>query len=430
MNRTAGPRLFSMVLGSVLLAISAQPAEATPLEVLLLRHGHKDIQRGDSNLSPLGQKRMEALARILPACFGAPTAITVYPFNPLSGKNARSYQSAVPLAVATGLLIQQAETAPDQSEQVGRSILSDPALTGGRVVMIWEHRRLPDLARGLGWNAMPAIADDDFDQLILLRYGHGSLSPTIERMSQTALLDQACGKEKSRPTQEKDTAEGSGRRPTPGVHLNLDALKRTIGPPPAAGSQAAEADLEVLRWLQKSRTPLQVASSWILLERQATLFDIALGADLSRSAPVLMKGLGGFLALVDQAKDQIKEEFHRPRPFVAHPDLQPCLPRESGFSYPSGHSSWYSAAAVLLSDLLPSRQERLRWIGRQGGFNRSLCGVHYPSDVTAGERLGAAAARQVIASDGWQRFRSDPHLQKELQTILAIPKDELPPLLH
>lgn len=425
-----GRQLVSALLGSLLMTMPAQRGVATPQEVLLLRHGHKDIQRGDSNLSPQGLQRMQALAPMIPACFGAPTGIVVYPFDRVSGKNARSYQSAVPLAVATGLLIRQAETAPEQSEQVGRSILSDPGLDGGRVVMIWEHRRLQDLAKGLGWPSMPPIADDDFDHLDLLRYSDAASPPTVVRYSQAELLRQGCGLSQPAALSREDAPHRRLSTPAEGVQLNLEALKRRIGPPPAAGSQAAENDLVVLRWLQKSRTPLQVASSWILLDRDPSLFNIALGVDLSQSAPRLMAGLKAFLEPVDQAKNRIKDEIRRPRPFVAHQDLKPCLPREHGFSYPSGHSSWYSAASILLADLLPARTSRLHWIGRQGGFNRSLCGVHYPSDVVAGERLGVAAAQQLIASEAWQRFRSDPGLQAELRRILAIPDGELPPLLH
>jgi len=37
-------------------------------------------------------------------------------------------------------------------------------------VLFWEQRRLPELARGLGWDAMPEFANDDCDQLILFRF--------------------------------------------------------------------------------------------------------------------------------------------------------------------------------------------------------------------------------------------------------------------
>ncbi|MFM8524716.1 MAG: phosphatase PAP2 family protein [Cyanobacteriota bacterium] len=428
-------RLILGLLIGLGLTLCWEMSLATPSEVLLLRHGHKDVERGDSNLSPQGLERMQSLARVIPACFGAPTRIVVYPFNRLNGKNARSYQSVVPLAVNTGAGITVAEAAVEQSEQVGQALLSDPTVEGGRVVMAWEHRRLPALARGLGWIHMPPIVDDDFDRLEVLRYRAGATAPTVERYSQQALINSGCGQGLTGGSRDPGPQVSSSREvansdPAHGLRLDLNALRTLIGPPPAPGSQKDSEDLVVLRWLQKSRTPLQIASSWILLERDVTIFSAALGLDLSQSTPRLAKWLTTFLHPVNQAKDALKNEYRRPRPFLTHPELIPCLPREQGYSYPSGHSAWYRAASLLLVDLLPDRRERLEWIGRQGGFNRSLCGVHYPSDVRAGDILGEAAARQVIASEAWQRFRRDPEIQKELRTILSIPKESLPPQLH
>lgn len=51
---------------------------------------------------------------------------------------------------------------------------------------------MPELARGLGWDAMPPIAEDDFDQLLLLRYDNISSKPRVQRLSQHQLFSQAC----------------------------------------------------------------------------------------------------------------------------------------------------------------------------------------------------------------------------------------------
>lgn len=87
-----------------------------------MRHGHKDVSRGDFNLSPQGLERALALGRLIPACFGRPTKIISYPFNRLTGKNSRSYQTLVPLASATGLNIEIVEDAIDHSEAAGAGL--------------------------------------------------------------------------------------------------------------------------------------------------------------------------------------------------------------------------------------------------------------------------------------------------------------------
>ena len=162
--------------------------QAAPRQVLLIRHGHKLGEGGNFNLSRQGLERVSALAGLIPACFGEVTHIVTYGFNPDTGKNARSYQSAVPLAVFTGVNIRLEAHSESDSAEVGRRIVADPAYEGGRLVLFWEHRRLPQLAAGLGWTSMPAIADDDFDSLDMLSYVDFHSAPSVRRYNQTLLL--------------------------------------------------------------------------------------------------------------------------------------------------------------------------------------------------------------------------------------------------
>jgi len=167
-----------------------------------------------------------------------------------------------------------------------------------------------------------------------------------------------------------------------------------------------------------------------MLDRHVSTFSSAVGAELGGSTPALKAGLESFMAPVNAAYGGIKRQQARVRPYLAHPELRPCLPPEGTGSFPSGHAVWFRATAELLADLLPERRERLELVGRQGGANRVLCGVHYPSDVEAGQRFGAAAARQIIASPQWRAFREDPSLQKELLRLRAPGQEALPPMVR
>lgn len=182
-------------------------------EVILVRHGDKDSVRGDYNLSPAGFQRSMALARLIPACFGAPTAITTYYLDPDTSKNARSYQSAVPLGVATGVNIRIALTSRDDSYAVGQQLRRRAGSPSERVVLFWEHRRMPELARGLGWPAMPPIPDDDFDQLIVFRFGAPGAVPEVSRMRQNDLLQQPCYQQAAAISSQ--VGAGSAARPAP-----------------------------------------------------------------------------------------------------------------------------------------------------------------------------------------------------------------------
>jgi hypothetical protein len=177
----------------------APAARATPELVLMMRHGHKSGQAGDYNLSPQGFERAVSLASLLPRCFGRPSLIRTFDLDPESNQNARSYQTAVPLAVAKGVNISIDLASREDSFRSGRHILTDPAFEGRRVVLFWEHRRLPQLAAGLGWPEMAPIADDDFDQLIVLRYRPPLQRPEVRIYSQSQLLD---GRQHCEPLQE------------------------------------------------------------------------------------------------------------------------------------------------------------------------------------------------------------------------------------
>jgi phosphohistidine phosphatase SixA len=177
-----------MAAAAVLVVGTSASPSAAAMDVILMRHGDKDVQRGDYNLSPLGFQRAVALATLIPACFGKPDRIITFVLDPNSSRNARSYQTAVPLAVATGVNIRIDEASRMDSFEQGQRLRQDASRANERVVVFWQHERMPALARGLGWDAMPAVAGDDFDQLILFRLAAPGAVPQVQRYSQRELV--------------------------------------------------------------------------------------------------------------------------------------------------------------------------------------------------------------------------------------------------
>jgi acid phosphatase (class A) len=208
--------------------------------------------------------------------------------------------------------------------------------------------------------------------------------------------------------------------------LPAERYAALIGRPPTSGSREEADDLAILRWLQRSRTREAVSRTWDFLSRSLSRFDAAVGADLSRTAPTLTAGLPSFLRVITTVKDELKTSTGRPRPFLVHPDLRPCLPLEDTPAYPSGHALWYAAAGQLLADLLPERRQRLLEVGRQGGNARVTCGVHYPSDVVASQRLAEGMVADVIASPQWRAFRE--RVREERLRLQQMPSADLPDL--
>ena len=212
--------------------------------------------------------------------------------------------------------------------------------------------------------------------------------------------------------------------PAVGFQLRLFPLAEVVGKPPAPGSDALKRDLAVLRWQQFSRDSELVGHAWSYLSRDIDRFQGAIGSDLKKTAPKIRSGVPQFVHLVGEIKNKLKDEIGRSRPFITHQDLQPCLPREYSKSYPSGHSTWYVTTSLLLADLLPERRERLLAVGYQGMAARVTCGMHYPSDVEAGQRLGNAAVQQILLSPQWQNFKLS--VQSELKALIVSPAAGMP----
>ena len=422
---TPGWRWLLNGVATCSLVLTGAWAHATPAQVILIRHGDKDSQRGDYNLSPKGFERALRLGRMIPACLGAPNQIRTFELDSVSGKNSRSYQTAVPLAVATGVNIGIVMGSTTSSERFGGEVRDSKTFDGAKAVFFWEHRHLPDLAKGLGWSTMPPIDADDFDLLVLLSYPAGSKTPKVERLSQQELFQRPCASLTPSALPQAPAALDPAAANS-GLQLEMASLNKAVGLPPKPHTTAAELDLAILLWLQKHRTPDQIAKSWLLLDRNIVQFDRALGIDMTKSTPNVVRGITSFLTLVDGAKDSIKNRVQRPRPFVSHPEIHVCLPPESGWSFPSGHSAFFRSAAVLLADLVPERRERLLAVGLLGGTSRTVCGLHYPSDVEAGQRLGEAAALHILTSPQWQRFKQNPAVQQEIDKIRQVPVSRLP----
>lgn len=86
----------------------------------------------------------------------------------------------------------------------------------------------------------------------------------------------------------------------------------------------------------------------------------------------------------------VKKQWKRPRPFRAFSDIHPCVPLESSSAYPSGHTTISRTMADVLSFIYPDRKAQFMARADQVASDRVLGGVHHPSDIEAGKKLGDA----------------------------------------
>jgi len=166
-----------------------------------------------------------------------------------------------------------------------------------------------------------------------------------------------------------------------------------VGDYPRAGSEAQVGDTAVMLWLQRTRTREDVLRAQGEVSHSHGIFSAVAGVDLD--SPRLPRTR----ALVEAATRElvgvlspVKHHFARPRPYDEDPRITPAVPREPSYAYPSGHAAWGMVEAGILAELAPARREAILERGRQVGYDRVLGGVHHPSDVVAGQRLGETLA--------------------------------------
>lgn len=203
-----------------------------------------------------------------------------------------------------------------------------------------------------------------------------------------------------------------------------------LPPPPAAGSAAFSEDDEA----RKAAIQFRETPRWKLAARDADyksprvvdIFACTVGVNISEEAtPHLYTLLRRSLIDAGLATYKAKIHYNRTRPFVVAKDSNICSPEEADFlskdgSYPSGHSAFGWAWALILTEMVPDKADAIIQRGYQFGQNRVQCGVHWQSDVNAGRVVASAVVAQLHANPD---FITEFHAaQKEVDAARAANK--------
>ncbi len=206
--------------------------------------------------------------------------------------------------------------------------------------------------------------------------------------------------------------------PMPAMEFFLER----IPPPPKPGDSADQADLDYTLAVQANASADEIRKATIV----AVLFNVfsyseVLGPKFTEAAYPQTRAFFKRLELTaNNTKNPLKDHFARLRPVDAHKGLvKELVPYESGFSYPSGHTTRAWLYALILGQLDPG--DRLAFIreAAQVGAYRVLGGMHYQSDVIVSRTLAEILYAQLM---------SQPDFVKALDALKAAEWATPPPL--
>jgi len=181
-------------------------------------------------------------------------------------------------------------------------------------------------------------------------------------------------------------------------------LIELLPPPPAAGSAAATIDMDAVLLEQITRTDAEIARAKSEITLTPVAFQTVLGpaftADNMPHVYALLKDAEHDSKILST---KAKTVFARLRPKFVDSHVAPIGESEDGPAYPSGHATRAMLWAWILSEVVPDKKHELLDRGEEIGWDRVIIGVHFPSDVFAGEVLGQAIAHAISKNEEFEK---------------------------
>jgi acid phosphatase (class A) len=182
-------------------------------------------------------------------------------------------------------------------------------------------------------------------------------------------------------------------------------LRNVVPDPPAPGTAAGRADLEAVIGAQTARTTASITQAQADRKRSIKAFANVIGGSFSSGQfPLTTELLDD---AVDDARgimSQSKAIWRRERPFKLDRSIMPCVKEPETASYPSSHATSGYVMGMLLAEMLPEKAGGIRSRAEEFANGRLVCGVHFPTDISAGRR----AAEAIVA-----RLKADLQFSKD-----------------
>ena len=178
-----------------------------------------------------------------------------------------------------------------------------------------------------------------------------------------------------------------------------------LPPPPAANSSRAKAEIAELHAITASSSPALIeAARRDDGDEKPDMFNAALGFDLTR-LPATSKMLEDVAKEESADTKDAKAYFHRDRPWIVDASIKTCVavkPGPAANSYPSGHASLGFSMGVVLAALIPDKAQAILARAQEFGEHRLVCGVHFRSDIAAGQQFGTVLALRLMEKPAFE----------------------------
>jgi acid phosphatase (class A) len=176
--------------------------------------------------------------------------------------------------------------------------------------------------------------------------------------------------------------------------------------PPADGSPEALAELDEVRTVVKTASAERhKQAQWDNDHEDLSAF-AALIPGLDPAKLPATKALFDDVVNDEDLGTKIpKTYFARKRPFQIDSAIAICdgegSPKPT--SYPSGHTTLGFTMAVVLSDLFPDKAPAFFARAKDYSYSRIVCGVHFRSDLVAGQVLGTYMGKELLENAAFRK---------------------------
>lgn len=173
-------------------------------------------------------------------------------------------------------------------------------------------------------------------------------------------------------------------------------------PPDAAVTKGELAELHAIA--AASSEAARAAAARDAKDERPDMFNGVIGFDIA-NVPQTLKLLQ-IVADEEEVDSKVaKAFFHRPRPYAVDATLKTCTPVKPGKaenSYPSGHATLAFSMGVVLAHVMPAKAQAILARSHEYAENRLVCGVHYRSDIVAGQQFGTVLALRLMELPAFQ----------------------------